>query len=63
MKTMLENDRVILCPEGRIDSNNALTVEAEMFSELKASQDMTTHYSKKGPYINLRHFLARSAFK
>ena len=34
MKTMLENDRVILCPEGRIDSNNALTVEAEMFSEL-----------------------------
>jgi len=47
MKTMLENDRVILCPEGRIDSNNALTVEAEMFSELKALQDMTTHYLQK----------------
>ncbi len=40
MKTMLENDRVILCPEGRIDSNNALTVEAEMFSELKAYPGM-----------------------
>ena len=47
MKTMLENDRVILCPEGRIDSNNALTVEAEMFSELKALQDTTTHYLQK----------------
>ena len=36
MKTLLENDRIILCPEGRIDSNNALTVETEMFSELEA---------------------------
>lgn len=34
MKAILENDRVILCPEGRIDSNNASTVEAEMLSEL-----------------------------
>ena len=36
MKTMLENDRVIFCPKGRIDANNALTVEAEMISELEA---------------------------
>ena len=36
MKTLLENDRIILCPEGRIDSNNALTVETEMLSELEA---------------------------
>ena len=36
MKTMLENDRVILCLEGHIDANNALTVEAEILSELAA---------------------------
>ena len=36
MNTILENDRVILCPEGRIDSNNALAVEDEVFSVLKA---------------------------
>lgn len=36
MKTLLENDRIILCPEGSIDSNNALTVETEMLSELEA---------------------------
>ena len=36
MKAKLENDHVILYPEGRIDSNNAPTVEAEMFSALEA---------------------------
>jgi anti-anti-sigma factor len=36
MKTLLENDRVILCPEGHIDSVNALTLETEMLSELEA---------------------------
>ena len=37
MKTMLENGHLILCPEGRIDSNNALNVETEMFSALEAN--------------------------
>ena len=37
MKTMLENGHLILCPEGRIDSNNALNVETEMFYALEAN--------------------------
>ena len=37
MKTMLENNRLVLCPEGRIDSTNAPTMEAEMLAALKAN--------------------------
>ena len=36
MKTILENDRLVLCLEDRIDSNNAPVVENEILSVLKA---------------------------
>lgn len=32
MKTMLENDRLTLLPEGRIDSNNASAIEGEIMA-------------------------------
>lgn len=39
MKTTLENNNLTICLEGRIDSTNAQTLEAELFAAANANPD------------------------
>jgi len=48
MKTKLENGRLVLCPEGRMDSNNAPMVEAEMLDAMKAHPGVPVSVDAEG---------------
>ena len=53
MRTRLENNTLTICLEGRIDSNNAATVEAELFEAVNANSGASIAIDAQKPeYIS-----------